>query len=378
MRLRIAVCLACVFPAAPIYAQISSLSRRDAVQTALERGPRLGSRAGRHRGRKRRGGRGARVSESHAERQPQQVDAAVSLHRSISRSSCRRCAASGFARRKWGCRRPRFATISRERLSHWTPTPPTRARSRRATILCSRGAPRSTRTACCTWSSAGATPATRARWRSCSRASWRASRRTSPRRTRSPTRPRCSICSSVLGMTNEHRVSDRLAGRAAGGARAGRDAERSGSRPVGGIRDARRALPASRRSSRRQASHFGFEYGDPDRLRARRYFRRSVSGSPLPLFDRNRGAHRAGRGGTRAGDRRARARARRSEKRDQSRDARACRRARARRARIASSSTSANSVATMALTAYREGASSLPNVLEAQRTAREVLASVHR
>lgn len=42
MRFRIALCLACVFPAAPINAQISSLSRRDAVQTALERGPRLG------------------------------------------------------------------------------------------------------------------------------------------------------------------------------------------------------------------------------------------------------------------------------------------------------------------------------------------------
>jgi cobalt-zinc-cadmium efflux system outer membrane protein len=36
--------------------------------------------------------------------------------------------------------------------------------------------------------------------------------------------------------------------------------------------------------------------------------------------------------------------------------------------------TSANRVAAMSLTAYREGASSLPNVLEAQRTARDVLA----
>ena len=35
--------------------------------------------------------------------------------------------------------------------------------------------------------------------------------------------------------------------------------------------------------------------------------------------------------------------------------------------------TSANRVATMALTAYREGASTLPNVLEAERSAREVL-----
>src|SRR5262249_48344732 len=34
---------------------------------------------------------------------------------------------------------------------------------------------------------------------------------------------------------------------------------------------------------------------------------------------------------------------------------------------------SANQVAAMALTAYREGAQALPNVLEAQRTAREVL-----
>jgi outer membrane protein TolC len=35
---------------------------------------------------------------------------------------------------------------------------------------------------------------------------------------------------------------------------------------------------------------------------------------------------------------------------------------------------SANRVAAMSLTAYREGASSLPNVLEAQRNARDVLA----
>ena len=35
---------------------------------------------------------------------------------------------------------------------------------------------------------------------------------------------------------------------------------------------------------------------------------------------------------------------------------------------------SANRVASMSLTAYREGASSLPNVLEAQRNAREILA----
>jgi len=36
--------------------------------------------------------------------------------------------------------------------------------------------------------------------------------------------------------------------------------------------------------------------------------------------------------------------------------------------------TSAARVVSMSLTAYREGASSLPNVLEAQRTARDVLA----
>jgi cobalt-zinc-cadmium efflux system outer membrane protein len=36
--------------------------------------------------------------------------------------------------------------------------------------------------------------------------------------------------------------------------------------------------------------------------------------------------------------------------------------------------TAANRVASMSLTAYREGASTLPNVLEAQRNAREVLA----
>ena len=35
---------------------------------------------------------------------------------------------------------------------------------------------------------------------------------------------------------------------------------------------------------------------------------------------------------------------------------------------------SANRVAALSLTAYREGASSLPNVLEAQRNARDVLA----
>jgi outer membrane protein TolC len=35
---------------------------------------------------------------------------------------------------------------------------------------------------------------------------------------------------------------------------------------------------------------------------------------------------------------------------------------------------SANRVAAMSLTAYREGAASLPNVLEAQRSAREIVA----
>lgn len=94
---------------------------------------------------------------------------------------------------------------------------------------------------------------------------------------------------------------------------------------------------------------------------------------PIPLLDRNRGAI------AQADAQRERARAELTLARldGQARIARARRElaialARVERDRLLV--TSASRVATMSLTAYREGASSLPNVLEAQRNAREVLA----
>ncbi|HEX2779238.1 MAG TPA: TolC family protein, partial [Gemmatimonadaceae bacterium] len=94
---------------------------------------------------------------------------------------------------------------------------------------------------------------------------------------------------------------------------------------------------------------------------------------PLPLLDRNRGAVAL------AAAERERASAELALVRLESRAGIAAARrerdvALARLARERSLVVSANRVAAMSLTAYREGASTLPNVLEAQRTAREIVA----
>lgn len=117
--------------------------------------------------------------------------------------------------------------------------------------------------------------------------------------------------------------------------------------------------------------NFGVEYGDPSQPGVLPLF---GVGIPLPLFDRNRG------GIAQADAEKVKAAAELTLARIESRNDinRATRQRAAAMARVARNRelvASANRVATMALTAYREGASSLPNVLEAQRTAREVLAS---
>lgn len=94
---------------------------------------------------------------------------------------------------------------------------------------------------------------------------------------------------------------------------------------------------------------------------------------PLPLLDRNRG------GVATATAERQRAEAELALARLESRTqiAQARRAELAARARIARGRAvveSANRVAAMSMTAYREGASTLPNVLEAQRNARDILA----
>lgn len=117
--------------------------------------------------------------------------------------------------------------------------------------------------------------------------------------------------------------------------------------------------------------NFGVEYKDPSQPGVLPLF---GVGIPLPLFDRNRG------GIAQADAEKVKAAAELTLARIESRNEinRATRQHAAAMARVARNRAlvaSANQVATMALTAYREGASSLPNVLEAQRTAREVLAS---
>jgi cobalt-zinc-cadmium efflux system outer membrane protein len=115
----------------------------------------------------------------------------------------------------------------------------------------------------------------------------------------------------------------------------------------------------------------GFETGDPEGVESGILPTFGVS-LPIPLLDRNRGAI------AQADAQRERARAELTLARleGQARIARARRElalalARVERDRLLVAS--ASRVATMSLTAYREGASSLPNVLEAQRNAREVL-----
>ena len=114
----------------------------------------------------------------------------------------------------------------------------------------------------------------------------------------------------------------------------------------------------------------GVETGDPDQKGLLPTFGIAL---PLPLFDRNRG------GVMQARAEQARAQAELTLAQVQSRNEIA----RARRELANALSTvrrdsllvyAAARVAAMSLTAYREGAASLPNVLEARRTAREVLA----
>ena len=113
----------------------------------------------------------------------------------------------------------------------------------------------------------------------------------------------------------------------------------------------------------------GAERGDPDQSGI---LPTVGLGIGLPLFDRNRGAIAT------AEAERLRAQAELALSRAQTRNeiAHAVRErenALAKVSRDRALVASANRVAAMALTAYREGASSLPNVLEAQRSARDIL-----
>lgn len=114
----------------------------------------------------------------------------------------------------------------------------------------------------------------------------------------------------------------------------------------------------------------GFEHGDPDQKGILPTFGVGIA---LPIFDRNRGAI------AQAEAERIRAQAELTLARVEARNeiAHAVRErdnALARVGRDRQVVASANTVATMSLTAYREGAASLPNVLEAQRSARDVRA----
>jgi len=114
----------------------------------------------------------------------------------------------------------------------------------------------------------------------------------------------------------------------------------------------------------------GFEHGDPDQPGILPTFGLGIA---LPLFDRNRG------GIAQAEAERARAAAELTLAQVEARNqvAHATREralAIARVERDQQVTASANRVAAMSLTAYREGASSLSNVIEAFRTSREVLA----
>jgi len=113
----------------------------------------------------------------------------------------------------------------------------------------------------------------------------------------------------------------------------------------------------------------GVEYGDPSQTGLLPTFGIGVG---LPLFDRNRGQI------AQAEAERIRASAELTVAQVEARNeiahgTRERANALARVTRDRALVTSANTVAAMALTAYREGASALPNVLEAQRSARDVL-----
>jgi cobalt-zinc-cadmium efflux system outer membrane protein len=114
----------------------------------------------------------------------------------------------------------------------------------------------------------------------------------------------------------------------------------------------------------------GFEYKDPDQTGLLPTFGVGIG---LPLFDRNRGPI------AQAESERIRAEAelrlaRIEARNDIAHATRERENALARVVRDRTLVTSANRVVSMSLTAYQEGASSLPNVLEAQRTARDILA----
>jgi outer membrane protein, heavy metal efflux system len=130
------------------------------------------------------------------------------------------------------------------------------------------------------------------------------------------------------------------------------------------------ALRAQRRSLFTTPSvTLGVEHGDDTQPGILPVFGIGIG---LPLFDRNRGAVAT------ANAERQRARAELAVARLESGSqiahaARAQTSALARAERDRQSIAGANRVAAMSLTAYREGASALPNVLEAQRNARDVL-----
>ena len=115
---------------------------------------------------------------------------------------------------------------------------------------------------------------------------------------------------------------------------------------------------------------FGFDYGDADQPGVLPTY---GVGMAIPLFDRNRGPR------AQAEAERTRAIAEANLARVEARNliAHALRTREIEAARVARTRgllASAERVASMSLTAYREGASTLANVLEARRTAREVLA----
>lgn len=116
----------------------------------------------------------------------------------------------------------------------------------------------------------------------------------------------------------------------------------------------------------------GFETGDPSGSEAGRLPTVGLA-LPLPLFNRNRGPIALAR----ADEARARAALSFAEVQAHAELTRAQREQVAALAKVARDQRlveQANRVVTMAMTAYREGAASLPNVLEAQRAARELLA----
>ena len=114
----------------------------------------------------------------------------------------------------------------------------------------------------------------------------------------------------------------------------------------------------------------GFERGDPDEPGVLPTFGVTL---PLPFLSRNRGPILVAE----AGRQRAAAELALAEVESRTAIARATRQRATAMARVERDRrlvASAARVAAMSLTAYREGASSLPNVLEAQRNARDVLA----